>query len=232
MNNLDIIKNEVREYFSKLKFNEEAHTYKCDNMSYTSVSKFISQFTEKFDEFRIAGFVARARKTTIDVILREWKETRDNACNKGHRVHHFGENYMFDRTLSPTDGYEEAIVKFWNDLPEHIVPFIAELQMYSKNKGIAGTADIILYNKKTNKFIIADYKTNVDLFKNYKGKKMLGKFKKVLDTPYNKYVLQLSAYQYLFEQTGYKVESRKLVWLKSDGTYELYDTPNIIKELI
>jgi hypothetical protein len=221
----------ILDFFKKLEFNEEKHSYLCDNISYSSVSKFIGSFTEKFDEFKIAGYVAKSRKTTIDVILKEWKTTRDNACNKGHRVHHFGENYMFDRDIDPTDGYEEAIIKFWNDLPDHLVPFIAELKMYSKDKKLAGTADIILYNIKTGKFRILDYKTNVDLFKNFKGKKMLKQFKKYLDSPYNKYILQLSAYQYLFELSGFEVEARTIVWLRENGEYQLYNTPNVIKEL-
>ena len=55
-----------------------------------------------------------------------------------------------------------------------------------------GTADIILYNTKTNKYIIADYKTNEDLFKNFKGKKLNGVFSKHLENGYNKYQIQFS----------------------------------------
>ena len=120
--------------------------------------------------------------------------------------------------------FEEAIVNFWNDLPSTVIPVVMELQMYHKEYMFAGTADILLYNTVTNTFIIGDYKTNKDLFKNYKGKTLLSPFKNLLDNPYNKYQLQLSFYQLLLEQTGFKVSSRKLIWLKPDGTYLLYNT--------
>ena len=96
---------------------------------------------------------------------------------------------------------------------------------------MAGTADIILYNTKTNKFIIADYKTNIDLFKNYKGKKMLIPFQDKLDMPFSKYELQLSFYQNLFEQCGYEVEDRKIIWLREDGTFEVYKTEDLTEKL-
>ena len=92
--------------------------------------------------------------------------------------------------------------------------------MFSEELGIAGTADIILYNTKTNKFILADYKTNEDLFKNFKGKKLLAPFDNLLENSFNKYQLQLSMYQLLFEQCGYEIESRRVIWLKPDGSFE------------
>ena len=130
-------------------------------------------------------------------------------------------------------GFEEAIVNFWNDLHSTVIPLVIELQMFHKEYMFAGTADILLYNTVTNTFIIGDYKTNKDLFKNYKGKTLLSPFKNLLDSPYNKYQLQLSFYQLLLEQTGFKVSSRKLIWLKPDGTYLLYNTDDytdILKE--
>ena len=104
--------------------------------------------------------------------------------------------------------------------------------MYSEELGIAGTSDIILYNNKTGKFIIADYKTNEDLFKNFKGKKLLSPFNFLLENAYNKYQLQLSMYQLLFEQCGFEVESRRIIWLKPDGTYINYKTEDLTQELL
>ena len=104
--------------------------------------------------------------------------------------------------------------------------------MYSNSLGIAGTSDMVFYNTRTDKFKILDFKTNTDLFKNYKGKKMLKPFDNLLDNPYNKYQLQLSLYQILFEQTGYEIESRALVWIKPNGTYEVYKTEDYTKQLL
>ena len=38
-------------------------------------------------------------------------------------------------------------------------------------------------------------------------------------------------YQILLEKTGYKVSRRFLVWLKEDGDYTVYDTPNVMDKL-
>ena len=38
-------------------------------------------------------------------------------------------------------------------------------------------------------------------------------------------------YQILLEKAGYKVSRRFLVWLKKDGDYTIYDTPDITKKL-
>ena len=105
--------------------------------------------------------------------------------------------------------------------------------MFHKEFMFAGTADILLYNTVTGMFIIGDYKTNKDLFKNFNGQKMLGPFNNMLDCAFSKYQLQLSYYQILFEQTGLKVSSRKLIWLLPDGTYKMYnmdDHTKVLKE--
>ena len=107
-----------------------------------------------------------------------------------------------------------------------------ELRMYHKVFKFSGTADILLYDTINKCFIIADYKTNKDLFKNFAGQKMTKIFSHFLDTPFNHYQLQLSYYQILFEQIGYKVSRRIIIWLKEDGTYEMYDTEDLTSILI
>ena len=81
-------------------------------------------------------------------------------------------NYtLLIETLDLNLNLDIAIMKFWGDLPPHVIPIIMEAKMYHKEQLYAGTADGILYNTLTGKYIIIDYKTNIDLFKNYKGQK-------------------------------------------------------------
>ena len=144
----------------------------------------------------------------------------------------FGEHYVYNRNMKPSCPQEEAIVKFWNDVPDHIVPCKMELQMYHKYFMFAGTCDILLYDTKNKTFILGDYKTNEDLFKNFKQKRLLYPFNNLLDSPFNKYQLQLSFYQILFEQIGLRISSRKLIWLSKDGTYKMYDTEDYTLPLL
>lgn len=225
------MQNKIKEYFKELQFDAQKHSYEVRGKSLTSVSKTINKFVEKVDFDKIAGFIAKKRGITKEEVLAEWNAKKIASCQQGTLVHNFGENY-FKGEKTPTNGFEEAIVKFWDNIPDYIEPFLFELQMFSETLGIAGTSDIILFNKKTGKFIIADYKTNEDLFKNYKNKTLLAPFNYLLDSPYNKYQLQLSMYQLLFEQCGFEVESRRIIWLKPNGIYENFKTEDLTQELL
>ena len=224
------MQNKIKEYFKELQFDAQKHSYEVRGKPLTSVSKTISKYVEKVDFDKIAGFIAKKRGITKQEVLAEWEAKKIASCQQGTLVHTFGENY--NGMQKPTNGFEEAIVKFWDNIPDYIEPFLFELQMFSETLGIAGTSDIILFNRKTGKFILADYKTNEDLFKNYKGKTLLAPFEDLLDSPYNKYQLQLSMYQLLFEQCGFEVESRRIIWLKPNGTYENFKTEDLTQKLL
>ena len=227
---MEELKNKIKKYFKELQFDSQAHSYEVRGKSLTSVSKTISKYVEKVDFDKIAGFIAKKRGITKAEVLAEWNAKKVASCNQGTSVHTFGENYF--KGKEPTNGFEQAIVKFWDNIPDYIEPFLFELQMFSETLGIAGTSDIILFNKKTGKFILADYKTNIDLFKNYKGKTLLPPFDNLLDSPYNKYQLQLSMYQLLFEQCGFEVESRRIIWLRPNGVYENFKTEDLTQKLL
>lgn len=233
MEDINSIKDKIKNYFSELNFVEDTHTYDYRGKKLTSVSHIIHRYKNKFDAEKIAPFTAKKLGLSTEEVLQMWEDNKNRACELGTRVHLFGEDYTNNGFIgTPSDGYEEAIVKFWKTKPNHIVPLILELQMFSEPLGIAGTADIICYNTQTGKLKILDYKTNGDLFKNFKEQKLLKPFDKYLDNGLNGYKLQLSMYQILLEQTGYEVESRTIIWLKPDGSFQCYHTEDLTKELI
>jgi hypothetical protein len=229
-----ITEDQIKEFFSDLKFVEDTHTYTVGDKKLPSVSHLIEQYSTPFNK-DISKFVAIKRGISQAEVLAEWEAIAMTACLRGNKAHDFGENYLFDRTLKPTTPLEEAIVKFWDAFPDYIVPVGAEIKMYHKEFDFSGTMDIFLYNTRNDTYIIGDYKTNKDLFKNHKGQKMLGSFSDVLDDPFNHYQVQLSFYQILIEQLGLKVSNRFLLWLKDDATYEFHKTKNakerILKDL-
>lgn len=236
---LETNKTKILEYFKQLEFNAVEHKYQLGGRVLSSVSSVIKKYTAPFDADKIAGFVAKKRGITKEEVLAEWEAKKNAACDRGNAAHAFGEEFainpiQYDSEFAPVynNGLEQAILRFWDNIPDHIEPFLFELKMYSEDLGIAGTADIILYNTLTGKFIICDYKTNEDLFKNYKKKKLLKPFNDLLDMPYSKYELQLSMYQILFEQCGFEVESRRIIWLQDDGTYKSYKTQDLTSRLL
>jgi hypothetical protein len=218
--------------FKDLKFNEKEHIYSVNGKNFNgSVSKIIETFYEKFNAPKQAIKTAKYRGITAEEVLAEWAATNKEAIERGNRVHLFGELYPFNRNMKPSCLQEEAVVKFWEDLPEWIVPVGVEIKMYHKVFMFPGTADILLFNTKNQEYIIADYKTNKDLFKNFREKKMLGIFSNFLDNPYNHYQIQLSFYQILLQQLGIKVYRRSIIWLQLDGTYKLYHTQDLTEAL-
>lgn len=147
------------EYFKDLEFDQFSHKYKVgEKVLDKSVTGLVGEFSEKFDTDKMSMFIAKKNGISQEEVLNQWKYIKDKACELGNRTHEFGEDYIFNRELIPTTPYQEAIVKFWGDLPVHLIPVIPELRMYHKDHMYAGTADIILYDKINSDFIIADYK--------------------------------------------------------------------------
>lgn len=231
-------------FFKGMKFDEKTHTYSINGRKFSgSVSSKVNMFREPFESKKISEEKGLKSGLPLDYFSKRWKTFGDEACAIGDRAHHFAEYYPDYRDiLKPESGMEEAIVKFFNDLPDHIVVVQSELMMYHKEFMFPGTADLLLYNTKTGEFYICDWKTNKDLFKvytyfdteigAYTNKKLIKPFDNLDDNPFNGYQLQFSFYQILFEQTGYKVAGRKLIHIKDDGNYIMYETEDFTKVLL
>jgi hypothetical protein len=186
-------------------------------------------------------------RMTAAEIEKAWAENSKQACEHGSERHEFGEScywYMtgqYDRILpafkdrlTKDGGFEarfpkeEATVKFWEDLPVCFVPIAVENITYNKTLNYSGTFDMLFYydaeldgkSPEKSGFVIFDYKTNKDLYKNFMGKKLLPPFDELLDMPCSLYKLQLSLYELNLEQLGFKVIARRLIWLKPDGEYD------------
>jgi hypothetical protein len=229
---IETFKHEIHNFFSTLNFEKGIHTYTVKGRKLESVSSIIKNYYTPFDAVKISERKAEREGTNPVELRKQWKNTADVACDFGHNTHDFAERYPYDNSLVPSNLHETAVKKFWDELPNHIVLVNLELRMYHRLFFYAGTADVLLYDLVNNVFIIADFKTNKDLFKNFKGQKMIKQFSHLLDTPYNHYQLQLSLYQILIEQLSYKVSRRVIIWLKPEGTYELYDTQDYTAMLI
>ncbi|MDB4285897.1 PD-(D/E)XK nuclease family protein [bacterium] len=218
-------KEKIEGFFSDLRFSEEDHVYRVGGQKLVrSVSNIVKDF-EKYTDFNaIAYSLDKKNKYEPGTMRTLWNKKSSLSCAIGNKAHYYGEVYALHRSLVPTDGYEKAIKSFWDSMPEHFLPVSVELKMYHKKYLFGGTADILLYNTKTGKYVLGDYKTNEDLFKNHRGQKLIKPFDSLLSNPYNKYQIQLSLYQILFEQTGLNVENRLVLWIKPDGTYQMYQT--------
>lgn len=192
-------------------------------------------------------------RMTKEDILDAWAKNSEHACVHGTERHNFGESCLHfmigdydgilddfkNRLKKDEEGRdyfesmypkEDAVVKFWNDIPYSMVPILAENKVYVINDDYAysGTFDILFYydaelnNRPAEEsgLVIYDYKTNVDLYKNFAEKKMKGAFGDMLDMPLSHYKLQLSLYQLALETINLKVRGRRLIWLRPNGEYK------------
>lgn len=184
---MEKLKIQILNTFKGLDFEEDTHKYLFNSKPLKiSVSGLIKNFYEKFDSYSISLKIAQRDGLQQENVLKEWDDIAEKAKERGNKAHKFGENYPFDKTLNPSNKLEGAIVKFWNDLPEYVVPVIMELKMFHKEFMFAGTADILLYNKITDTFILGDYKglplnTPILTTKGWKNMEDLTTFDKVYD---------------------------------------------------
>lgn len=222
----------IDQFFEGLEFEESSHRYSLNNKPFSiSVSGIVNKFVKPFDIYNKSLEIAEREGRCQEDILQEWEYKRNKACELGTNVHLFGEQYTFNKGLKPNNGYEKAIVKFFNVIPEWVIPAKVELKMYHKKYLFAGTCDTLLYNTRTENWIITDYKTNEDLLKNYGGQGLLGCFSDLLENNLNKYQIQLNLYQILFEQTGFKIEERRIIHLLPDGEFMNYKTEDYTDRL-
>lgn len=252
-------------YTNKLIFLEGPHEYYLDGVQYMCVSDVTHKYKPKTSEQMAEGCVKKWQRDqdpsykyygmSKEEILALWAKISGEACDFGTNVHAFGESmfyYMteqYDKILPecksqfekgypvPLNPHEEAVVKFWDDLPDNIVPVLAETKVFNRNgTPYAGTFDILFYyvdkpGSEKNGLMIFDYKTNKDLYKNFKEQTLLWPFNDLLDQNESYYILQLGLYQVPLENLGYNVVARRLIWLRPDGTYEKVKIPLITDRL-
>lgn len=221
------IQNKIDWLFSDLVFEEHSHTYNVNGTFFPSVSSLIKKHETFVDFEAIAKAIAVRDSKPTSQVKKEWTKVKDDACALGTATHNYAEFY--DGTQIPENDLQLAAKKFFDELPDYYEVIFKELRMYSREFKYAGTADLILLDKRTNTLVIADFKTNKDLWKSYQM--LLPPFEDLEQNNFNKYQFQLSYYQIMLEQSNYEISNRVIVWLKRDGTYELHFAEDYTKEL-
>lgn len=224
----------IKEYFKDLTFKEDTHTYTVGSQKLPSVSGEIKKFHKEFDAKNAAKYTAKKEGISEKEVLQKWENIKNIAANNGTNVHNFAEELVKNNFIYrlPANIQEFEVVRFFMDLiAEDKYEIIdVECRMYHKQWMIAGTFDLLCKNKETGDYVIFDFKTNKDIYKNYKGQKMLGIFSNYLDHACNHYLIQQNMYQIMLEQIReIKIENRILIWLTSP--YQLIELEDKTKEL-
>lgn len=227
---LTVIRNRIKVAFEDIEFIEWNHTYyhKLSNKFLPSVTKKYKEFEVPFDT-SIAKWSAKAKGVTEEEILFQWKEKGRISAERGTRIHKFAEAWYIDNLIQPSCDAERGVIEFFKDHPNYIV-INQELILFHKLYMFAGTMDLLLFDIDTEEFIVADWKSNEDLHKNYKKKTLLTPFDDYLDTPLNKYKIQLNLYDICLEDE-FPIERRIIIWLEKDSVtnkkYQLFEVEDL-----
>lgn len=218
-------------FFEDLKFQEKGHKYTLGDDILKSVSGLIPEFYEFVDWEEVAEKYAFKHKTTTSSVLEAWGMLTSVACEDGSAVHYYAEEDYKHRAAVREK--EKAVDAFYASLDRQRYIFLHdELRMFHKEHLFAGTTDKILHDNYTGTDIILDWKTNKDLFKNFAGRTLLHPFADLLDCPLDKYKIQVNFYHLMYEQTGRVVSERWIVWLKENGVFEIFKSPDYTARLM
>ena len=243
-NNIEDIKNKIKEAFGKYTFIENGHYYLCNGKRVgISTTGLISQYEQEFDSESTSLMVAQKRGITQSQVLEEWRAENLHSTIKGSMVHEFaqslweGKEYKFDYSNIPQEididrlkkDVEKLIpqaINFYNDYKDMYELIGCEIYLGDEEYDECGATDQILYNKYTGGIAIIDYKTNKEIKReSYRHKKMLIPLQKYDDCNYIHYSIQLSGYKFKFEKnTKLKVDETFIVYFNINAdNYEIIE---------
>lgn len=226
MNNKEVkkVRDDIIKAFYGLNFDEPTHIYSFKGCRLSSTSSFLKRYTGVFPARHMAKVMAEKftrenpkMQRDASYYLNRWSMMGRAAAASGTRIHNYAEYNYPTFPDRPVCEQEEGVIEFFERLPDYYVVLFMELRMYIKRYRKAGTADLILLNKKTGKIVIADWKTNSrNLLQYYKSQKLKKPFDNLYKTKLNTYALQLSDYQNMLElKTNYEVEDRWIIHLSN-----------------
>jgi len=259
----------ILDEFKDLEFYEEDHKYILNGRQLPSVSGIGHRFiSNPFDEQKQAAAYAQKNGRTADYWIQQWRCNSFRATTLGTKTHEFGESLSYLRNghpelirpsvraqylerynyLAPIHPKEEAVVKFFDELPRSYHLVLNEAKVYSgKNpdesqnlkEQICGTFDMLYWydgggHPSGAGFVIMDYKTNGKLYSDYNRKYnrvLLPPFSNIIEEDYGLYIIQLNLYALMLEDIGLPVIAKRIVWLQEDGTYQMIDVPNVVAVL-
>lgn len=232
-----------------IRFDEKYHTYWYGNIKLDSVSKFISKFKPLFDREGLSRRVAEKNNTTQADILKQWDTKAKASTDYGKLMHSFIENYLTKRKYDMHDRlrlamYTQEYRQYSLDQADHLIGLLVDFLAYlleeyeiigleqivcSLPLKLAGTYDCLARSYSTGEYVLFDWKTNKAIDTSSKWNKMLDPLEHLDDCNFNHYSLQLSLYQYMF-QDRFNIARRSIIHINENKIMPL-EVPYLEKEL-
>ena len=183
---------------------KEDHIYQLNDepgFQFTSVTNYVGKFFEKFDAKAVATKLTtthpKYKDLTIKELLDQWKKKSDY----GTLVHEEIEFYLNNKT-PPKDNRSIRAIQWLNGYKmQSDFKLYSEKIIYSKELQLAGTIDLLMYDERSDSYIIIDWKTSSKIeTSGYRHKTGNHEITRNLeDCNFNHYSLQLSLYRYILE---------------------------------
>lgn len=241
--------------FDRISFVEENHLYKIDGefTNSPSVTRLLKKFKKEFDKEAAAAKTAKRLNTTVKQVLADWEINNLYSTTIGTMLHKYIENsYLgikeefqgnFDRL-----GYDEKkdiaknfplLVKQFKNFHKdykHLECIKNEIMLGDvEDTKICGMSDMLIFNNKTKKLEILDFKTNKRMEKKSKyGGKLLYPFDDMYEGELNEYAIQLNTYKYFVESyTDLKIDKIRIIWFNVKNTdYQVFDLQQMQPKII
>ena len=142
-------------------FSEKDHRYFCPedpSIKFTSITKLIEMYHEKFDTETIAKKYAEKNGLNVEDVKKMWKEKNEKSVIKGSKFHALKEQELLNKKGVKSFGHSyEGEYKIAKDIYNLQPGLYPELIIWSATHGLIGTSDIVeIFDDGT--FVIEDFK--------------------------------------------------------------------------
>lgn len=185
---------------------------------FTSCTTFIKYFFKAFDSIGIANNLVANHPKYLGMSPQELVEVWDKKAENGTNVHNEIDNYIRNDE-APKLRKSILAVNWLRNYLNNDHEIYSENIVFAKKLELAGTVDLLVYNKSTDSYEIFDWKTSKKIDKSSYGNKT-GTTKatsNLMDCNYIHYSLQLSLYRYILEEY-YNLSISKITILHINDT--------------
>ncbi len=214
---------------------EDEHKYILEtnpDLEFTSVTTFIKYFFQPFDSIGIANNLTSYHDKYIEMtpqaLVKQWEQKGI----EGTLVHEEIERFIKEK-VAPTKHKSKLAVEWLKKNISDNYQIFSEVVIYSEELEIAGTIDILLYNKAKNSYKLLDWKTSERIYTSSFKSKMgtHATTSHLMDCNHIHYSLQLSLYQYILENYyGLNITDRAVIHI-ADTDVITYNTAYLKNEI-
>lgn len=223
--------------FPDLEFDEELHRYYHNGQRLRGTTGTIEKrYVPPFDpDGTILARCAMKRGVKAEVIRKEWDAAKDLGASRGTHCHGIAENILLGRPYATRHpeayaGHARSTIAAANWLlgQDRWEVVAVEIRMYWLPGMLAGTSDLVIWDRVDRILEIWDWKTSKSIDKtNDWGDRMLGCLSHLPKCSGVEYGIQLGLYREMLarrlRELGYVFPDRirsRVLWLRPEGVFD------------